>query len=90
MLPNFANLDNKALFYASKLYCEFAPVSDNGEYRTMPQAIMIVLLDRPSKSDQELEATMGSFPSIEEFAQKYGIALDDPDMKTRYDLYVES
>lgn len=39
---------------------------------------------------EEVNAIMKSFPTMEEFATRYGIALGDPDLKRAYDRYWES
>ena len=39
---------------------------------------------------EEVDRIMESFPTIEEFAERYGIAIGDPDLKRAYDKYYES
>ena len=41
----YANVNNKSLFYASKLLCEHMPKSKDETYANMPQVIVITLLE---------------------------------------------
>ena len=42
------------------------------------------------QSDEEMDALMSHFPTLREFAERYRRAIDDPEVKHAYDLYVES
>ena len=42
------------------------------------------------QSDEEMDALMSHFPTLREFAERYKKAIDDPEVKHAYDLYVES
>ena len=50
----------------------------------------LYLLAKGYRNPQEVEAIMSAFPTMEQFAAKYGIAIGDPDLKRQYDLMVES
>lgn len=41
-------------------------------------------------NDEETDRIVSSFPTMQEFAQRYRIAMDDPELKHTYDLYIES
>jgi len=47
----------------------------------------LYLLAAGYEHPEEVDRIMGSFPTIEEFAVRYGIAIDDPDLKRAYDNY---
>lgn len=149
------NIDNKALFYASKLLCANTPKGLDSSYNALPQVVIIMLLKgqrrfnggefvtrsrmtweradgpiggsdcitviaveldkvaeeyngvteevladeltawlyvlaRGYRNQEEVEEIMESFPDIEEFANRYGLAIDDPDIKRSYEAYQES
>ena len=50
----------------------------------------LYLLARGYRRPEEVEQIMESFPTMEEFATRYGIAIGDPDLKRAYDKYWES
>ena len=52
-------------------------------------AAWIYLLASGFRNREEVDMLAEKFPTIEEFAQMYGIALDDPDIVRAYDLYDE-
>ena len=42
------------------------------------------------RDDEEMDGLMSDFPTLREFAERYKRAIDDPEVKRAYDLYVES
>ena len=50
----------------------------------------LYLLAAGYKHPEEVNRIMDSFPTIEEFATRYGIAIGDPNLKRAYDKYWES
>ena len=50
----------------------------------------LYILTRGFRRIDDMEAIMGTFPTITEFAERYGIALSDPQLMMKYDLYEES
>ncbi len=153
------NVDNKALFYASKLLCEGTPRGAADDYSDLPQVIVIILidgwkmfegdsflsvgrirwkhgdgsankfedgtdrtlyvvaeLDKVRKvytanseemaddealawlylladgysDDHEMERVMERFENIQEFAERYKLAMGDPELKRAYEKYLEA
>ena len=50
----------------------------------------LYLLAAGYSDPEEAREIMGSFPTMEEFAERYGIAAGDPNLKRAYDKYWES
>ena len=50
----------------------------------------LYVLARGYRDEEEVEEIVQSIESIEKFAEMYGLAIDDPDIKRQYDLYQES
>ena len=50
----------------------------------------LYLLATGYKQPEEIDRMAESFPTMEEFAARYGIAIGDPDLKRAYDKYWES
>ena len=50
----------------------------------------LYLLTNGFKEQQEAETIMDAFPTIQEFAEKYGIALNDPKLKQAYEEFEEA
>ena len=152
----YANVDNKALFYASKLLCEHTPKGGDDRYGNLPQVVVITLLeghemfdgdqfvsvgrvrwDRGSehhvngsdriilvaveldkvrkrytasdeevatdeslawlyllaegyRDDREMDEIMEKFQTMQEFADRYKLAMGDPELKRAYDKYLEA
>ena len=42
------------------------------------------------RDDKEMNELMSHFPTLREFAERYRMAIDDPEVKRAYDRYVES
>ena len=149
------NVDNKLVFYASRLLSEHVPKGDDKGYDEMPRVVAITLLEGRTifdgkeflsdgrvrwiqgdelidgsdrmvfivveldkvrkrytandeevardeslawlyllaggcRNDEETDRIVSDFPTMQEFAQRYRIAMDDPELKHTYDLYIES
>ena len=149
------NVNNKLLYYASKLLSEHVPKGGNEDYDEIPRVVAITLLEGRTMfegkefvsnglvrwlrgdelvdgsdrmafvvveldkvwerytanseeiasdeslarlyllaggclDDEEADRIVGYFENIREFAERYRIAMDDPELKHTYDLYVES
>ena len=50
----------------------------------------LYVLARGYRNEEELDRIMGSFPTIAEFAEQYGLAIDDPNIRRSYEAYFES
>jgi hypothetical protein len=50
----------------------------------------LYLLSDGYKDPEKVSEIVSSFPTIEEFAERYGIAIGDPDLESKYEKYYES
>ena len=50
----------------------------------------LYLLADGYKDPEEVDRMAGAFPTMEEFAQRYGLAIGDPDLALAYERYWES
>lgn len=151
-----ANVDNKMLFYASKLMCEHTPKGGDDNYSELPRIVVITLLEGRKlfegdgflsvggirwsrgnggmvdgsdrmvlivveldkvrkrytvndeeittdeslawlylladgyRDDDEMGVIVERFQTMQEFAERYKLAMGDPKLKRAYDKYIEA
>lgn len=50
----------------------------------------LYLLSRGYEDPEEMSRMVERFPTMDEFAQRYGVAIDDPELKGAYERYWEA